>query len=72
MNILYVDNDTGGLSCLVTANPGTTAGQFFAQRKPGKNWDEYTVRVDNADATHGQVLQNNQRVTVAPRTFAGA
>lgn len=72
ISIFYVDNDRGGYSCTANVPEGTTLRQFFEMQKPGKSANDYQLRVDNAEVGVNTTLQNNAKVTIAPKKFAGA
>lgn len=72
MRILYVNNDGGGFADYIDTAEGTTVAQLFAQRLPGRQPEDYLIRVNRLPATAGQVLQEGDRLTITPVKIEGA
>jgi hypothetical protein len=72
MRILYVNNDGGGFADHVETAEGTTVGEFFADRLPGRESADYLIRVNRLPAPRDQVLAEGDRVTVTPTKIEGA
>ena len=72
MRILYINNDGGGFADYVQANDGTTVEQFFKDRMPGRNAEDFLIRVNRRPVTRDYVLQENDRVTITPTKIEGA
>ena len=72
MKLLFINNFGGGFADYVTADEGTTVAQFFSQRMPEQNADDYLIRVNRQPVAADYVLQENDRVTVTPLKIEGA
>lgn len=70
--IQYVNQETGGFLEQREVPEGTTSSQFFQTELPDANPDEFTIEVDRDMVTGDHILQEGQRVSVAPVKVAGA
>jgi hypothetical protein len=72
MKVLYINNDGGGFADHIDIEPGTTAGQLFAQRLPNRRPDDYLLRVNRQPVSSDQVLQEGDCISMTPTKIEGA
>jgi hypothetical protein len=72
MKAFYVNNDGGGFAEYVEIEPGTTVSQFFDQKLPERNPQDYLIRVNRLPAAAEQCLQEGDRITMTPVKIEGA
>ena len=72
MRVLFINNDGGGFADHIEVDPGTTAAQLFRQRLPGREPEDYLIRVNRQPVSDDQVLQEGDRVTMTPKKIEGA
>ena len=72
MRILYVNNDGGGFADYVDVADGTTVDKFFSQQLPGREPEDYLIRVNRQPVARDQVLQDGDRITMTPTKVEGA
>ena len=72
MQVLYINNDGGGFADYVDVPEGTTVEQFFQKELPGRQPEDYLIRVNRQPVSREQVLQDGDRVTVTPTKIEGA
>jgi hypothetical protein len=72
MKAFYVNNDGGGFADHVEIEPNTTVSQFFGQRLPERNPQDYLIRVNRLPAAADQVLQEGDRISLTPNKIEGA
>ena len=72
MRILYINNDGGGFADYVDVVEGVTVQKFFNQQLPGRQAEEYLIRVNRQPVPRDYVLQDNDRITLTPVKIEGA
>ena len=72
MRALFINNDGGGFADYVDIAENTTVAQFFAQRLPGSQAQDFLIRVNRQPASADQVLQDGDRISISPVKIAGA
>ena len=72
MRILFIDNDGGGFADYVDVPEGTTVDKFFSRQLPGRDPQDYLVRVNRQPVARDYVLQDGDRVTMTPTKIEGA
>jgi sulfur carrier protein ThiS len=72
MRLLYINNDGGGFADHIDATEGMTVEQFFEEQMPGRETDDYLIRVNRQPVPRDYVLQENDRVTLTPTKIEGA
>jgi hypothetical protein len=72
MRILYINNDGGGFADYVDVSPIMTVEQFFNEKMPGREPEDYLIRVNRQPVARNTVLQEGDRVTVTPTKIEGA
>ena len=72
MRILYVNNDGGGFADYIDVDAGTTVATLFSQRLPGRQSQDYLIRVNRLPVPADHVLQEGDRLTVTPVKIEGA
>ena len=72
MKLFYVNNDGGGFANHVEVEAGTTVAEFFAQRLPHGDAEDYLIRVNRQPVAAEHVLQEGDRVTITPTKIEGA
>jgi hypothetical protein len=70
--VFYVNNLGGGFADHIEIREGTTVGQFFTQRLPDAEPQDYLIRVNRLPATREQVLVDGDRITITPVKVDGA
>ena len=70
--LLFINNDGGGFADYVDVPAGTTVDKFFSQQLPGRDPQDYLIRVNRQPAARDYVLQDNDRVTMTPVKIEGA
>ncbi len=72
MKLLFINNDGGGFADYLNVTEGMTVEQFFDHQMPGRNADDYLIRVNRQPVPRDCVLQENDRVTLTPTKIEGA
>lgn len=72
MRLLFVNNDGGGFADYIQVGEGTTVAQFFDERLPSRQAEDYLIRVNRLPAAGDQVLREGGRVTITPVKIEGA
>ena len=72
MRLLYINNNGSGFADHVTAPEGTTVEQFFDDKMPGQEPEDFLIRVNRQPVVRDYVLQEGDRVTVTPTKIEGA
>ena len=72
MKILMINNDGGGFADHVDVDAGTTVAKFFNQQMPGREVEDYLVRVNRQPVARDQVLREDDRVSITPTKIEGA
>ena len=72
MRILYINNDGGGFADYLDVAEGITVDKFFNQQLPGRQAEDYLIRVNRQPVPRDYVLQDNDRITLTPVKIEGA
>ena len=72
MKVLFINNDGGGFADYVPVAESTTVEKFFQQQLPGRDPEDYLIRVNRQPVESGYVLQDGDRVTMTPTKIEGA
>ncbi len=72
MRILFVNNDGGGFADYTEVVDGTTVEQFFEKQLPGRNAEDYLIRVNRQPVARDCALQDGDRITITPTKIEGA
>ena len=72
MQILWINNDGGGFADYVEVAEGTTVDKFFTQTLPGRQPEDYLIRVNRQPVPRNYVIQPNDRVSMTPTKIEGA
>ena len=72
MKVLFINNDGGGFADHVEVEEGTTVLQFFEKRMPGRDPDDYHIRVNRQHAAGAEVLKEGDRLSMTPVKIEGA
>ena len=72
MRLLYINNDGGGFADYVDVAGNTTVEKFFNEKLPGRNAEDFLIRVNRQPVPRDYVLQENDRITVTPTKIEGA
>jgi hypothetical protein len=72
MRLLFINNDGGGFADHVEVTDGVTVAQFFDQRLPGRQPEDYLIRVNRLPAAADSVLHEGDRITITPVKIEGA
>jgi sulfur carrier protein ThiS len=70
--LLFINNDGGGFADYVDMPAGTTVDKFFSQQLPGRDPQDYLIRVNRQPVARDYVLQENDRITMTPTKIEGA
>jgi hypothetical protein len=71
LKVLFFNND-GGFADHVKVAAGITVAQFFEERLPRREPEDYLIRVNRQPASADQVLREGDRVTMTPTKIEGA
>ena len=72
MQILWINNDGGGFADYVEVAEGATVDKFFTQKLPGRQSEDYLIRVNRQPVPRNYVIQPNDRVSMTPTKIEGA
>ena len=72
MRVLFINNDGGGFADHIEVAENTTVQQLFDQRLPGRESQDFLIRVNRQPAAADQVLQPGDRVSITPVKITGA
>ena len=72
MKIFFINHHGGGFADYVEVAEGTTVEQFFKQKIPHAQAEDYLIRVDRQPAGAKEVLREGQRVSFTPTKIEGA
>ena len=72
MKVLYINNDGAGFADYVEVEQNTSVEKFFHEKAPGRNAEDYLIRVNRQPVPRDYVLHENDRVTVTPTKMEGA
>ena len=72
MRVLFINNDGGGFADHIEVAENTTVQQLFEQRLPGRESQDFLIRVNRQPAAADQALQPGDRVSITPVKITGA
>ncbi len=72
MRILYINNNGGGFADYISVRDGMTVEQFFKEKMPDAQAEDYLIRVNRQPVARDYILQENDRITVTPTKIEGA
>jgi hypothetical protein len=72
MKVLFINNDGGGFADKIDVDSGTTVTQLFKQRLPGRQVEDFLIRVNRLPVSGDEILQEGDRVTMTPTKMEGA
>ena len=72
MKILFLNADGGGFADFIEVEEGTTVATLFEQQMRGAKPEDFLIRVNRQPSAAGQVLQENDRISITPRKIEGA
>ena len=72
MKVLYINNDLGGFADYLDIAENTTVEKFFKQQLPGRQAEDYLIRVNRQPVARDYVLQEGDRITATPTKIEGA
>ena len=72
MKVLFLNNDGGGFADYVDIDENTTVEQFFKQKLPESNSEDYLIRVNRQPVSKDTTLQDGDRISVTPTKIDGA
>ena len=72
MRVLFINNDGAGFADYHEIDPGTTVEKFFGQNMPGRQAENYLIRVNRQPVARDYVLQEGDRITITPTKIEGA
>jgi hypothetical protein len=71
MEIRYINAAGGGFNGRREIPDGTSIDRFFEQVMPGSDRAKFNIRINNAAAIPGQVIQPNDLVSIIPGKYDG-
>ena len=72
MKILFINNDGGGFADHVDVAADTTVSALFGQKMPGRDPQDFLIRVNRQPASADQVLREGDRASITPTKVEGA
>ena len=72
MKVLFINNDGGGFADYVDVSDGLTVDLFFQKQLPGRQAEDYLIRVNRQPVSRDCRLQEGDRVTITPTKIEGA
>jgi hypothetical protein len=72
MRILWINNDGGGFADHIEISDGMTVGEFFAQKLPDRDPEDYLIRVNRQPVPRDYIIQPGDRVSATPTKIEGA
>ena len=72
MHVLFINNDGGGFAGKVEVESGTTVEKLFKQQMPGRQAEDYLIRVNRQPCSRDQALNDGDRVSMTPVKIEGA
>lgn len=72
MKVLWINNDGGGFADYVEVEEGTTVEGFFSEKLPGRESEDFLIRVNRQPVAKDYSLQEGDRVTMTPTKIEGA
>ena len=72
MRILFINNNGGGFADYVNVNDGKTVDQFFKEKMPSSDAEDFMIRVNRQPVPKDYVLQDGDRITITPLKIEGA
>ena len=72
MRVLFINNDLGGFADYLDIAESTTVEKFFNQQLPGRQAEDYLIRVNRQPVARDYALQDGDRVTATPTKVEGA
>lgn len=72
MRLLFINNDGAGFADYIDVAEGITVEQFFSQKMPGSEPQDYLIRVNRQPVPRDYILKENDRITVTPVKIEGA
>ena len=72
MKILYINNDGAGFANYIDISDNTTVKAFFERQMPGREPEDYLIRVNRQPVPKDYVLQEGDRITMTPTKIQGA
>jgi hypothetical protein len=72
VRILFINNNGGGFADYVNINDGKTVDQFFKEKMPDSDAEDFLIRVNRQPVAKDYVLQDGDRITVTPVKIEGA
>ena len=72
MRILFINNHGGGFADHIEVASNTTVEELFRQRMPDGKPEDYLIRVNRLPVCSGQVLEENDRLSITPVKIEGA
>lgn len=72
--VVWIDNDGGGTAQRFDAPDGIALNDLFDQKKPGRDVNNYVLRMDGRDASGRDLLPigGDVKISVTPRKMEGA
>jgi sulfur carrier protein ThiS len=72
MKLFFINNQGSGFADTIEVEEGTTVGDFFAEKMPGRKAADFLIRVNRQPTPVDQVLQPGDRVSITPSKIEGA
>jgi len=72
IQITYINNDGGGYCDTLNIASGITVDAFFKEKMPGREPENFMIRVNRQQTSRDQVLVANDRIAITPTKIDGA
>jgi len=72
MRILFINNEGCGFANHIEVATGTTVQALFSKHLPGRQAEDFLIRVNRQPAAADQVLVEGDRVSITATKIAGA
>jgi sulfur carrier protein ThiS len=72
MKCLFINNEGAGFANHIEVGHGTTVQQLFSKHMPGRQAEDFLIRVNRQPASADQVLVEGDRISITATKIAGA
>ena len=72
MKVLFINNDGGGFADHIEVAQATTVARLFEQQLPGRQPEDYLIRVNRLPVSGDQELHEGDRISMTPTKIEGA
>jgi len=72
MKVVLSSLSDGGFVDPIEVAEGTELAAFLEKQRPGTDWNDMMIRVNGESAASSRILQEDDRVAIAPVKITGA